>query len=113
MSVANWGGGHAGASSLGDTIWAETVLLAADGLTNLAIADRLGITRLIRTRRRWRIARWCGASPRRSSGQTLVVRAARARIEATRLGLGIPFAAISLTGASPRVLYESLYCACG
>jgi hypothetical protein len=36
-----------------------------------------------------------------------------ARIEATRLGLDIRFVVTNLTGTSPRVIYESLYCARG
>jgi hypothetical protein len=36
-----------------------------------------------------------------------------ARIEATRLGLDIRFAVTNLIGTSPRVVYESLYCARG
>ena len=36
-----------------------------------------------------------------------------ARIEATRLGLDIRFVVTNLTGTSPRVVYESLYCARG
>ena len=36
-----------------------------------------------------------------------------ARIEATRLGLDIRFVVTTLTGTSPRILYESLYCARG
>jgi hypothetical protein len=36
-----------------------------------------------------------------------------ARIEATRLGLDIRFVVTNLTGTSPRILYESLYCARG
>ncbi|QRM32185.1 IS1380 family transposase [Microvirga sp. VF16] len=36
-----------------------------------------------------------------------------ARIEATRLGLDICFVVTNLTGTSPRVVYESLYCARG
>ena len=40
-------------------------------------------------------------------------RRAVARIEATRLGLDIRFVVTNLTGTSPRVVYESLYCARG
>ncbi|WP_114946644.1 IS1380 family transposase [Microvirga calopogonii] len=40
-------------------------------------------------------------------------RRAIARIEATRLGLDIRFVVTNLTGTSPRVIYESLYCARG
>ena len=40
-------------------------------------------------------------------------RRAVARIEATRLGLDIRFVVTNLTGTSPRVIYESLYCARG
>jgi hypothetical protein len=36
-----------------------------------------------------------------------------ARLEATRLGLDIRFVVTNLTGTSPRVIYESLYCARG
>jgi len=36
-----------------------------------------------------------------------------ARIEATRLGLDIRFVVTNLIGTSPRVIYESLYCARG
>jgi hypothetical protein len=36
-----------------------------------------------------------------------------ARIEATRLGLDIRFVVTNLIGTSPRILYESLYCARG
>jgi Transposase DDE domain group 1 len=36
-----------------------------------------------------------------------------ARIEATRLGLDIRFVVTNLRGTSPRVVYESLYCARG
>src|SRR3954463_3029634 len=36
-----------------------------------------------------------------------------ARIEAPRLGLDIRFVVTNLTGTSPRVIYESLYCARG
>jgi hypothetical protein len=36
-----------------------------------------------------------------------------ARLEGTRLGLDIRFVATNLTGTSPRVVYESLYCARG
>jgi len=43
------------------------------------------------------------------SGERRVV----ARIEATRLGLDIRFVVTNLTGTSPRILYESLYCARG
>ena len=40
-------------------------------------------------------------------------RRAVARIEATRLGLDIRFVVTNLIGTSPRVVYESLYCARG
>ena len=40
-------------------------------------------------------------------------RRAIARIEATRLGLDIRFVVTNLIGTSPRVVYESLYCARG
>ncbi|MFC4174165.1 IS1380 family transposase [Microvirga sp. GCM10011540] len=40
-------------------------------------------------------------------------RRAIARIEATRLGLDIRFVVTNLTGTSPRVVYEGLYCARG
>ena len=40
-------------------------------------------------------------------------RRAVARIEATRLGLDIRFVVTNLRGTSPRVVYESLYCARG
>ena len=64
---------------------------------------------------RWKIVRWCAALPRRRNRARSwsCERRVIARIEATRLGLDIRFVVTNLTGTSPRVIYESLYCARG
>ena len=72
------------------------------------VADAVRTQRALESRGRARLCR--DDAP----GQKLVVRAARGRPHrGTRLGLDIRFVVTNLTGTSPRVIYESLYCARG